>query len=148
MQLHTSHPAKMHTSAGGVAHNVALATSYASSNPVRLITALGSDPEGSWLREYSQNVGLDVGFISGDGETARYVALHDKSGELITAAADMRIIENLKEGDIRREIRRGRPKFLAFDGNISSKSVKTILEECGSDIKGILQEKQLLMSPV
>jgi pseudouridylate synthase / pseudouridine kinase len=148
MQLQTSHPATMHTSAGGVAHNVALATSYASSSSVRLITALGSDPEGAWLREYSQKVGLDVEFISGDIETARYVALHDKSGELITAAADMRIIENLKEGDIRREVQRGRPKFLAFDGNISSNSVKTILEECGSDIRGILQEKQLLISPV
>ena len=137
MQLHTSHPAKMHTSAGGVAHNVALATSYASSNSVRLITALGSDPEGSWLRDYSQNVGLDVGFISADAETARYVALHDKTGELIAAAADMRIIEGLKEDHIRKEIRRGKPKFLAFDGNISSTSVKAILEECRSDIKGI-----------
>jgi pseudouridylate synthase / pseudouridine kinase len=138
LQLHTSHPAKMHTSAGGVAHNVALAASYASLSSVRLITALGSDPEGAWLREYAQNAALDVGFISGDTGTARYVAIHDKQGELVTAAADMRIIEGLHQSDLQREIRRAKPKWIAFDGNLSSSSVKTILEECKSDIKGTL----------
>lgn len=137
MQLHTSHPARTHTSPGGVAHNVALAASYASSNSVRLITALGLDPGGAWLRGYAQNIGLDVGYVSGESETARYVAIHDKDGELITAAADMRIIEDFKQEEIQREIRRGKPKFLAFDGNISPTTVKTILEECGSETKGI-----------
>jgi pseudouridylate synthase / pseudouridine kinase len=137
MQLHTSHLAKMHTSAGGVAHNVALATCYASSKSVRLITALGSDPEGVWLREYVEHAGLDVRLISGEDETPRYVAIHDKSGELVIAAADMGTIERLKEQDIQREIRRGKPKFLAFDGNITPTSVKAILEECGRETKGI-----------
>jgi pseudouridylate synthase / pseudouridine kinase len=136
LELHTSHPAKMHTSAGGVAHNVALAASYASLSSVRLITALGSDPEGAWLREYAQNAALDVGFISGDTGTARYVAIHDKQGELVTAAADMRIIEGLHQSDLQREICRAKPKWIAFDGNLSSSSVKTILEECKSDVKG------------
>jgi pseudouridylate synthase / pseudouridine kinase len=139
LQLHTSHPAKIHTSAGGVAHNVALAASYASSNSVRLVTALGSDPEGAWLREYAQNAGLDVGFISGGTGTARYVAIHDKQGELVTAAADMRIIERLHDSDLQREIHRAKPKWMAIDGNLSSSSIKTILDKCKSDvIKGTL----------
>ena len=138
LQLHTSHPAKIHTSTGGVAHNVALAASYASLSSVRLVTALGSDPEGAWLREYAQNAGLDVGFISGDTGTARYVAIHDNQGELVTAAADMRIIEGLHQSDLQREIRRAKPKWIAFDGNLSSSSVKTILDECKSDVKGAL----------
>jgi hypothetical protein len=140
MLQRTSHPSKMHASAGGVAHNLALATSYSSSSSVRLITALGSDPEGAWLREYVKNVGLDVEFISGDAETARHVAIYDKDGELAFASADMSIIEEFKESDIRSEIRRGKPKFLAFDGYISATSVKTILEECGSETRGTYQE--------
>jgi pseudouridylate synthase / pseudouridine kinase len=137
LQLHTSHPARMHTSVGGVAHNVALAASYASSNPVRLITALGSDPDGTWLREYAQNIGLDVKFISANAETARYVATHDKDGDLLFAAADMRIIETFRTEDLKQEIRRGKPKFVAFDGNISPESIKAILEESGHETKGM-----------
>jgi sugar/nucleoside kinase (ribokinase family) len=137
IQLHTSHSTRIHTSTGGVAHNVALATSYASTNSVRLITAIGSDPEGVWLREYARNIGLDVGFIPGEAETARYIAIHDKGGELLVAAADMRIIESFKEEDIQREIRRGKPKFLAFDGNISPTTAKAILNNCDPETKGI-----------
>jgi pseudouridylate synthase / pseudouridine kinase len=137
MPLQTSLPARIHTSAGGVAHNVALAASYASSRPVRLVTSLGTDPEGSWLREYAQNIGLDVAFISGGGgETARYVAVHDSEGELVTAAADMRVIREFQDEDIHREIKRGHPKFLAFDGNISPRTVNTIFESVKSDTKG------------
>jgi pseudouridylate synthase / pseudouridine kinase len=136
LQLHTSHPAKIHTSAGGVAHNVALAASYTTSSSVRLVTALGSDPEGIWLREYAHNAGLDVRFVPGHSGTARYVAIHDKHGELLTAAADMRIIEGLNESDLRMEIRRAKPKWLAFDGNLSSSSGRGILDEAKSEIKG------------
>jgi pseudouridylate synthase / pseudouridine kinase len=129
MQLHTSQPAGMHTSAGGVAHNVALAAFYTSSKPVRLVTAVGSDPDGAWLCKHARTVGLDVAFTSGERETARYVAIHDKNGDLVTATADMRIIERFKVEDIQKEVRRGKPKFLAFDGNISPTMVNTILRE-------------------
>jgi pseudouridylate synthase / pseudouridine kinase len=134
--LQTSLLSKMHTSAGGVAHNVALAASYASSSPVRLVTALGTDPEGAWLREYAQVVGLDVAFIAGGSGTARYVALHDKDGELVSAAADMGIITEFRDEDIQREIERGNPKFLAFDGNISPRTINTIFKTVGPDTMG------------
>ena len=147
MLQRTSHPSKMHASAGGVAHNLALATSYSSSSSVRLITAVGSDPEGSWLREYVQNVGLDVAFISGDAETARQVAIYDKDGELAFASADMSIIEGFKGPDIEREIKRGNPKFVAFDGYVSSTSVKTILEECGPETQGTYQKWSAMLIP-
>jgi pseudouridylate synthase / pseudouridine kinase len=137
LRLHTSLPAQMHTSAGGVAHNVALAASYATSSSVRLITALGTDPEGAWLRQYSENAGLDVSFIKGEAGTARYVAMHDREGELITAAADMRITEQFKEDDIKRSIQNGKPKWLAFDGNLSPSSIQVILSEAGDNTRGI-----------
>lgn len=146
IRFHTSHPAKIHTSAGGVAHNVALAAHYASSNSVRLITALGSDPQGDWLRKYVQSVGLDVRFVPGRGETARYVAMHNGSGELLTAAADMRIIESFKEEDIRREINLGKPRSLVFDGNVSANSINAILEECGTETRGSAELVAMLIS--
>lgn len=142
-QLYTSHPSRIHTSPGGVAHNIALAASYASSRFVRLVTAVGSDPDGAFLRNYVQNVGLDVKLIPGEAETARYVAIHTDKGNLYCAAADMGIIENLRGDDIRTEIRHGKPKFLAFDGNISPATVQDILEECDSNVKGISSQRDM-----
>jgi pseudouridine-5'-phosphate glycosidase/pseudouridine kinase len=134
--LHTSHPSEIHTSTGGVGHNVALAASYASASSVRLITAIGDDPGGSWLRQYAQTMGLDVRSIPAETETARYVAIHDREGDLVTAAADMRIIEKIRDHDVRREIKRAQPKWLAFDGNLSPSIIKSILEET-PNTKGI-----------
>ena len=136
--LHTSHPSEMSTSTGGVAYNVALAASYVSSGLVRLITAIGDDPEGSWLKEHAKTSELDVLSVPADAGTARYVAIHDRTGELITAAADMRIIEQVDDNDIQREIRRAKPKWLAFDGNLSPSTIKCILKETSEQkIKGI-----------
>lgn len=134
--LHNSHPAKIQTSAGGVAHNVALATLYATSNSVRLVTALGADPEGAWLREHVQNSGLDVAVIPSEMESARVVAIHNKDGELVVAYADMSIIEAIKGEDIRVEIRNGKPKYLAFDGYLSPAAIEAVLRECSPGTKG------------
>jgi pseudouridylate synthase / pseudouridine kinase len=144
--LHTSYPSEMHTSVGGVGHNVALAASYASTDSVRLITAIGDDPDGALLHKYAQASGLDVSSASADTGTARCVAIHDRDGELITAAADMTIIERVADADIRKEIRRARPKWLAFDGNLSPSAIKTIIEET-PETKGTLLLFKL-MSPV
>jgi len=134
--LHNSHPAKIKTSAGGVAHNVALATSYATSNSVRLVTTLGADPEGAWLRGHVENSGLDVAVIPSEMESARVVAIHNKDGELVVAYADMSIIEAIKGEDIRAEIRNGKPKYLAFDGYLSPAAIESVLRECGPGTKG------------
>jgi pseudouridylate synthase / pseudouridine kinase len=140
--LRTSHPAKIHSSVGGVAHNVALATSYVSSKAVRLVTAIGSDPQGAWVNNYAQRLagleGLDVAFINGksDAETARYVMIHDKHGELVVATSDTEIIEGFQEDSLRKEIQRANPKYLAFDGCISPNSIKAILQERGADTHG------------
>jgi len=133
--LYNSHPAKIRTSVGGVAHNVALAISYVASNSVRLVTALGPDTEGRWLREYAKNGGLDLRVVPSEMQTARSVAVHNKAGELVVAYSDMSIIECINEGDIRREIRNGQPRFLAFDGYLSPTSIKAILEERGPRTK-------------
>ena len=89
---------------------------------------------------------MDVSFISGSAETARYVAIHDREGELVTAAADMKVIEGLRDEDVRREILRGKPKFLAFDGNISPQTVNTIFQTIKeSDTRGMLSLSSVLM---
>jgi len=138
LPLHTSYASKMHATAGGVAHNVALAASYASPGSVQLITAVGADPEGGWLTNYLQRAELDVKLISGTGETARNIKINDKSGGLILSTADMSIIETFEQDDLQAELHQGNPKCVVFDGYIAPEAVQTILEGCESTTKGIL----------
>ena len=150
MLLRTSQSADMHTSSGGVGHNIALAATYASSKRVRLVTALGSDFEGTWLREYAKNAGLDVAVIPCTTGTAKYAAIHDKDGGLVTASADMRILEELKGTEIQKEIRRGKPKLVAFDGNLSPSAINHILEEIHpkpADSNSSIQQPLVLFEP-
>jgi len=64
----------------------------------------------------------------------------------VTAAADMKVIEGLRDEDVRREILRGKPKFLAFDGNISPQTVNTIFQTIKeSDTRGMLSLSSVLM---
>jgi pseudouridylate synthase / pseudouridine kinase len=146
-QLRTSFPAKIHRSAGGVGHNVALAATYASLSRVRLVTAVNTDPVGNWLREHVKKVGLDVRYLSGEKGTAEYVAIHDSGGELVTAAADMRIIEELFREEVREAISEGSPKLLAFDGNLSPEAIQTILQTKSAEMRGTNVCVQLI-SPI
>jgi pseudouridylate synthase / pseudouridine kinase len=123
-----SRPAKIRTSAGGVAHNVALAASYATHNMVRLLTTVGSDLEGAWLREYAKSSGLDVTFIPGEN-TAKTITVQDKS----SAYCDMKIVEDLRGEDIEKEIDKFKPAYIAFDAYLSPGAMRPILQ---SDARG------------
>jgi sugar/nucleoside kinase (ribokinase family) len=136
LPLDTATSSKMHATAGGVAHNVALAASYASPSSVQLITAVGADPEGAWLAHYAQRAELDIKLISGTGETARNIKINDKAGQLILSTADMGIIETFEQPDLQSELHYSEPKCVVFDGYISPESVQTILEGCDSTTKG------------
>lgn len=136
MPVVTSYASRMHATAGGVAHNVALAASYASPGTVQLITAVGADPEGAWLNNYVQRADLDVKLISGTGDTARNIKINDKTGQLILSTADMNIIETFEQADLQAELHHGKPKCIVFDGYVSPESIQTILEGCESTTKG------------
>ena len=133
--LYGSHPADIRMSAGGVAHNMALAMTYAGDSSVRLITPLGSDLESAWLKYYSEKEHLDIKVIPSALRTARSVSIHNRRGQLVVVYSDMTIVQDLGEQDIRREIQQGEPKYLAFDGYLSPSSVKAILEST-PDTKG------------
>jgi pseudouridine-5'-phosphate glycosidase/pseudouridine kinase len=135
LPLDTATSSKMYATAGGVAHNVALAATYASPSSVQLLTAVGADPEGAWLAHYAQRAELDVKLISGTGETARNIKINDKAGQVILSTADMGIIQTFEQPDLQSELRYSEPKCIVFDGYISPESVQTILEGCNSTTK-------------
>ncbi|RDW23747.1 Indigoidine synthase A like protein-domain-containing protein [Yarrowia lipolytica] len=132
-QLGTSHPGKVTNSIGGVGHNIVLAIHYTGSKhgiSPRLISAVGQDGDGNEILSHMEKVGLDTSGIKQDSKegTARYVAMHDKSGDLVVACADMDIIQNLDVVHIGQQLTTAQPKWIMMDGNIGLEAKKEVLK--------------------
>lgn len=146
--LATSNPCAITETIGGVGHNVFTAadmyingsptnTSVTSPSPppglkVRLITALSSDLTGQSLLCVLKSRGVDTSGIlvydpSVGVSTARYIAMNDDKRELFTAAADMRIVEEIGTEHLRKEIEKAKPKWVCIDGNLSPQAISEVV---------------------
>lgn len=92
--LHTSNPAKISQSLGGVAHNVARAANLVGDS-VRLCSSVGDDLSGRAALDALAIEGLEsTGIKTRQGSsTAQYVAVNDASNNLVLAMADMNILD-------------------------------------------------------
>jgi pseudouridine-5'-phosphate glycosidase/pseudouridine kinase len=130
--LHTSNPAQLYQSLGGVAHNIARAAHLLGAN-VKLCSIVGDDLASRTALQQLEAEGMDRSNIQTvDGErTAQYVAVNDAQKDLVVAMADMGILE--REGEslvskLREAVRKETPKWLAVDGNLDSKSLQEALK--------------------
>lgn len=120
-QIHTSNPATITQSLGGVGQNVATALHYLGIS-VRLCSAIADDVAGAAALQMLDDRGLStIGIekIQGELRTAQYVALNNSHKELSVAMADMRIMET--QADFERVWRPHLngciPKWLVVDAN-------------------------------
>ncbi|KAF8455479.1 Indigoidine synthase A like protein-domain-containing protein [Terfezia claveryi] len=131
--LATSNPCAITETIGGVGHNVFTAADIPPPGPkVRLITALSSDLTGQSLLCVLKSRGVDTSGIlvhdpSVGVSTARYIALNDDKRELFTAAADMRIVEEIGTEHLRKEVERAKPKWVCIDGNLSPQAISEVV---------------------
>ncbi|KAF8424904.1 Indigoidine synthase A like protein-domain-containing protein [Tirmania nivea] len=147
--LATSNPSAITETIGGVGHNVFTAACMYLNGPhtsasftstisppgpkVRLITALSSDLTGQSLLSALKSRGVDTSGIlvrdpAAGVSTARYIALNDAKGGLFTAAADMRIVEEMGAEYLRKEIERAKPKWVCIDGNLSPQAIAEVVK--------------------
>lgn len=149
--LSTSNPTSIVETTGGVANNVytaaqlylhGLSTSQSPAAPsaspkVRLVSTLASDLTGKSILSTLQSRRVDTSGVyirnpaEGGGATARYIALNDADGGLFTAAADMRIVEEIPLSHIRQQIERARPRWVCVDGNMSPEGIAEVLQSSG-----------------
>ncbi|KAK1998571.1 indigoidine synthase A like protein [Colletotrichum falcatum] len=131
--MHTSNPACISQSIGGVGHNVALAAHRVSEDvSVRLCSLIGDDVAGATVLSSLEASGLETTYIrqlSSDhhvsGRTAQYVAVNDAEKNLVVAMADMGIFANHSFPDYWRSAVAGaRPRWLVVDGNWSPGDVR------------------------
>lgn len=131
--LRTSSPAKVKSTAGGVARNAAEACfrlTDSSKAPPKLVAPIGNDTHGEFLETSLSQIGMDITGLhtTNDSRTAVYNALLDSNGGLIAAGADMNI---LKEAhlDIDKFIDPQTP-MVCMDGNLTVESALRVLDAC------------------
>ena len=96
--LHDSNPGKIHTSPGGVMRNIAENCARLGAAPV-LLSAVGKDAFGDRIQKDSEAAGIDMSrvYLHPDCPTSCYMAFMDRTGDMLVAANDMRIMDLLPE---------------------------------------------------
>nr|CAG8595089.1 9616_t:CDS:10 [Entrophospora candida] len=95
-------------------------------NPT-FVSTIGDDLFGRWILENFKKVGV----ILNDSSTAIYSAIHDSSGELFCAIADMKIFDKISYNQVKELIDpHNLPKLICFDGNPTVDCIYDILDLC------------------
>ena len=98
-QFHTSNPASITQTLGGVGQNIATALHYLGSSP-RLCSSIAADVAGSTALNILAERGLQTAGIQTRGSgfhTAQYIAVNDAKKRMLLAMADMKILEDTDE---------------------------------------------------
>ncbi|KAF9287508.1 hypothetical protein BGZ68_001714 [Mortierella alpina] len=138
--LHSSYPGATRITAGGVGRNVAEAVTMLCPDTCVFVSAIGGDQGagssedvfGPWLVGHiaRKGMGHQAIFPIPGFRTATYTALHDASGSLLSAVADMDVFERLPIDKMKETIAQYRPRTICFDANLSAACMKGILETC------------------
>ncbi|KAI4942486.1 hypothetical protein J4E91_010084 [Alternaria rosae] len=133
---HTSNPAVITQTLGGVAHNIAKA-SHLLGSFVRLHSAVGDDLSGRAAISQLQEEGMSTSGIKtlpAPSRTAQYVAINNTNKDLALAMADMSILETIPIETIQNlatsifSPTSARPKAFVTDANWSSPALHTWLQ--------------------
>ena len=139
--LHTSNPAIISGSAGGVGRNVATAAQYAGAQ-VSLASALADDLTGKTLLEDLTSTGIDTSNMrildpTTGARTAQYIAVNDSNKDLVVAMGDFSIFsqpefEQLTYWSDLIESQGAKPRWIVLDGNWSTTVATRILKAAKS----------------
>ena len=121
-QRHTSNPASIRQSLGGVGQNIATALHYLKTS-VRLCSSVADDIAGSTALRMLADRGLQTSGmqkLTTGFRTAQYIAINDAHKGLVLAMADMKILEDM-HGDFdtlwKPQVETCKPKWLVIDAN-------------------------------
>ena len=130
---HTSNPAVISQTIGGVGHNVATAAHLIGNNTtVRLCSIVADDLAGKVILSSLRERGLDVSSImiqdrtaKNSPQTAQYVAINDGHKDLALAMADMRIISSPIDDFTpwKTAIDSSKPKWVVVDANWNESAI-------------------------
>ncbi|NRF69459.1 pseudouridine kinase [Aquincola sp. S2] len=126
-----SSPGRVHAAAGGVGRNIAENLARLGRR-VRLVSALGDDADGRWLRRVTAAAGVDTGGcqVITDARTARYLSLHAADGRLLQAVNDMAVLDALGPARLATESNRlRRAAAIVLDANLRDTALAWLFEQ-------------------
>ncbi|KAI1804071.1 Indigoidine synthase A like protein-domain-containing protein [Daldinia bambusicola] len=135
--LHTSNPARIGQSIGGVGHNVALAAHRVlQGSNVRLCSLIGDDLAGSTVLSSLKASGMDTSCIKQlsrehypASRTAQYVAVNDANKNLVLGMADMGIFTAQSFSESwNTTVKETKPKWLVVDGNWAVHDIRSWIQ--------------------
>lgn len=127
LQPGTSNPARIRTSYGGVARNVAENLARLG-QPVKLLSAVGKDRSGDELLEYTAAAGVDVSHVLRTDlyPTGFYMGVLDARARMRFAVDDMRVMSELTPEYLQRNQALFENASLVFvDANLPEATLKT-----------------------
>jgi pseudouridine kinase len=129
LQPGTSNPARIRTSYGGVARNVAENLARLG-QPVKLVSVVGRDRPGDELLEYTAAAGVDVSAVLRTDlyPTGFYMGVLDPRAHLRFAVDDMRVMSELTPEYIQQNAALFESASLVFmDGNLPEASLRAVV---------------------
>jgi pseudouridylate synthase / pseudouridine kinase len=136
--MSTSNPGTISISYGGVGRNIAEGLARLGYCTPTLVTAVGTDPSGHGLLQHAMKAGIDISEVIQTEEkgeqshTATYAAVHDHTGDLVVAIADMDIFHKLITPQVVRkfEQRIRSSELVVVDGNVSPGAFSAVASMC------------------
>jgi pseudouridine kinase len=129
MKLGTSNPARIRSSSGGVARNVAENLARLG-HPVRLVSVVGEDDYGTEILGRTAAAGVDVSGVLRTGEypTGFYMGVVDDSGQLQFAIDDMRLMEAITPHYLKEQESLFKTSSMVFlDSNLPAKTIRAAI---------------------
>jgi len=123
-------PANIRVSFGGVSRNVAENLARLG-QPVRLLTAVGSDPTGNELLHLTASFGVDVQpcMISEQNSTASYLAVLDPQGNRYFSLEDMAVLEEITPAYIQKnEACLASASVIFIDANLPAPTLEAVMQ--------------------
>ncbi len=125
-----SNPGHVRRIPGGVGLNIAMVLARVGI-PTRLVTRVGSDPDGEAVIGAAKAAGIDTSTmrVSRTAITAGYHGTFDHRGDLIIGIADMNVIEEIGPADAAAAAHTGAGDFWVADANLSADTLDFLAEE-------------------
>ena len=131
---HTSNPARVQVTPGGVGRNIAETLARLGAGRVRLLGAVGADLLGESVLSATARAGVDVaGVQTLAGQTGTYLAVLDAAGELLLGLADMNLTDALTP-DLAAHwaAELGSARLLILDANLPAHTIRLLLDAAGA----------------
>ncbi|GAB4472861.1 MAG: PfkB family carbohydrate kinase [Anaerolineales bacterium] len=128
LQEGSSNPARIMTTYGGVARNVAENLARLGQD-VLLITAVGNDEEGKRLTQYAQSAGVNTDYIlcCDDYPTGMYIGVLKQNAEILLALDSMEVIRNITPAYIRKQAKLFKEAAFVFvDMNLTPETLRAV----------------------